>query len=55
MPAISGDVRTGMDLCEVIEEVWQNLKSEAINALVAEMPRRLIEVIKRDGRTIQRI
>jgi hypothetical protein len=35
------------DLCEVIEEVWQNLKFETINALVAEMPRRLIEVIKR--------
>jgi hypothetical protein len=43
------------DLCEVIEEIWQNLKLETIDALVAEMPRRLIEVIKRDGRTIQRV
>jgi hypothetical protein len=42
-------------LKEIVQSVWDNLTFQTINALVAEMPRRLEMVIARDGRTIQRL
>jgi transposase len=43
------------DLKNCIQVVWDNLSPALINSLVAEMPRRLIEVIQNKGRTIHHI
>lgn len=39
-------------LREVVEDVWNGLSFETINALVDEMPRRLAQVIRNGGHTI---
>jgi hypothetical protein len=49
------DPKNRHELCDVIEQVWRDLRIETINALVAEMPQRLITVIRRGGRTIQHL
>jgi hypothetical protein len=41
------------ELEAVVRNVWDDLTLDTINALVAEMPRRLIEVIRNEGRSIQ--
>ena len=46
------------DLAElkmIITEVWNNLSFETIQGLINEMPRRLDEVIRTGGYTIQRL
>jgi hypothetical protein len=49
------DPKNRQEPCDVIEQVWADLKMETINALVAEMPRRPITVIRREGGTIQTV
>jgi hypothetical protein len=39
----------------VVEEVWANLSLDTINRLVAEMPRRLSQVIDNQGHTITKL
>jgi enamine deaminase RidA (YjgF/YER057c/UK114 family) len=48
-------IRTVAQLREVVQNVWAELTIDTINALVEEMPRRLIAVIRNGGHTIQHI
>ena len=43
------------ELKQTILNVWENVSYNTINALVAEMPRRLIQVIAMNGMTIQHL
>jgi hypothetical protein len=49
------DPKNPQELCDPIEQVWADLKRETIDASAAETPRRLIAVIRREGRTIQTV
>jgi hypothetical protein len=49
------DPKNRQELCEIVEQVWADLRIDTINSLVAEMPQRLITVIGRGGRTIQHL
>lgn len=40
------------ELKEIIIEVWNNLNFQTINGLIADIPRRLIQVITNEGKTI---
>ena len=43
------------ELKQTILNVWENVSYNPINALVAEMPQRLIQVIAMNGMTIQHL
>jgi transposase-like protein len=47
--------QSAIDLKETVQRVWDNLGVDFINSLVAEMERRLIQVIANEGRTIQHL
>lgn len=47
--------KTISDLKKVISDVWKNLSFQTINALVAEMPNRLLQVIAGNGMTLQHL
>jgi hypothetical protein len=47
--------QSASDLEDTVQRVWDNLGVDLINSLVAEMPRRLVQVIANEGRTIQRL
>jgi hypothetical protein len=47
--------RSRDDLRDVITQTWDDLSLDTINGLVEEMPQRLIKVIVRQGRTIQKL
>jgi hypothetical protein len=42
-----------VELEAVVRKVWDDLTLDTINALAPEMPMRLIEVIRNEGRSIQ--
>jgi hypothetical protein len=53
-PTVASDDRKNREkLREVIQQVWRDMKSEMINAIVAEILRRLNSVIGREERTLQ--
>jgi hypothetical protein len=47
--------KTIPELKTMVEEVWATLGLDTINALVAEMPRRLRQVIENAGHTITKL